>query len=1229
MTDVYFSLAGGNFSQNWSNTGLITTDDNWDNVPSIVGYRGDDIVTATGVDPRTLTAASTSRGVIDVIANQTNPNISNGGVAEFQLANPTIALQGSGTADAPSIVVFLNATGRENIRLTATLRDIDGSADNAIQPLAIQYRVAGGNWVNAFFTPDATTGPGLANAETLVDIVLGADANNASMLEIRFITTNAAGNDEWIGIDDIFVSSTAIGADITPPALIAVNPADPDDNAVAVDPASNIVLRFTEAVQAATGNIIITGPDGDTRVISVNDASQVTFSGSTLTINPTDDLAAGSPYAVTIAGGVITDLAGNAFAGIAPGALDFTTANPAQILTIGSIQGLGHTSPFVGTAVRTQGVVTAIDTNGYYLQSAVGATDGDIRTSDGIFVFTSTAPVGIRIGELLRVDGTVTEFRPGGTAGANNLTTTELTSVSIVARLGTADIETTIIGAGGRVPPTEIIDNDGFGTYDPAQDGIDFYESLEGVLVTISAPSVVSGPNGFGEVYVVADNGAGATGFSSRGTLTISSGDFNPERIQLDDDTGLFTGFDASLLSLGDRLANVTGIVSYSFGTYEVLVTRAVTVTQDVTVAAEVTDLIGATDRLTLADYNLENIDPTDPAAKFEALAFDIVNNLRAPDILGVQEIQDADGAGNGTNLSGAATAARLIAAIQAAGGPTYSYIEIAPTTPNSTGGEPGGNIRNGYFYNAARVQYVPGSATLIEDAAFNGSRRPLVAQFVFNDQTITTIDVHSTSRGGSDALFGNVQPPNDAGDSARTAQAQAVRAYVNGLLAQNPGANIVVQGDFNGFSYENAIRSLTAGGVLTDLNGLIPAAERYSFVFEGNAQQLDHILATPSLLTGARFDIVHLNAELPAAQQIASDHDALVASFLIPVPNRAPTDIALSPATVAENAAANTIVGTLTATDPNAGNTFTYTLIDTAGGRFAIDGDHVVVASGAVIDFEANPSFTVTALVTDQGGLTYQEVLTIGVTNVNEAPVAANDSVTVAEDATTANLVALLLANDRDVDAGDTRTIVSVNTTGTLGHVVFDAATQTLTYAADNDSFDPLTPGQSAPDSFTYTIRDAAGLESTATVNLSITGVDNDAINGTALADRIDGTALADQINGLGGNDTLSGLAGDDVLNGGDGADTLIGGLGADTLIGGAGNDRFTFRPGELQGDRIIDFDGRGTAVGDTLVFTGFGRGAFLTNVGTEFTLHFGAGLTETFTLNVTALATNDVVLG
>ncbi len=140
-----------------------------------------------------------------MIANQSDTGLPTGGVAEFEITNPTIALQRSGTADAPHIIIYLNTTGQSTITVAYNLRDIDGSTDNAVQAVALQYRVGNsGNFTNvpAGFVADATTGPSLATLVTPVSAALPAAADNQSLVQVRIITANAVGNDEWVGVDD-------------------------------------------------------------------------------------------------------------------------------------------------------------------------------------------------------------------------------------------------------------------------------------------------------------------------------------------------------------------------------------------------------------------------------------------------------------------------------------------------------------------------------------------------------------------------------------------------------------------------------------------------------------------------------------------------------------------------------------------------------------------------------------------------------------------------------------------------------------------------------------------------------------------------------------------------------------------------------------------------------------------------------------------------------------------
>ena len=882
MSAEYWNLGSADFSQDWTDKGLITANNDWSRVPGIVGFLGDyTTASPTNVDPRTLTAGTPT--TVNVFANQDKPNTFNsGGVAEFDIANPTIALQGSGTADAPYLALYLNASGRQNVTLTFNARDLDGSADNAIQQLAVQYRLNDSSaWTNVYYNEDVTEG-GTATKVTPVSVTLPADANDAGQLQVRIITTNAGGSDEWVGIDDIVVTSTGTGGGLT--GTLGIADASVVEGDAGVQDLTFTVSRTGGSDGAVEATYTVGLPGGANGADAGDFAAGAAFTGkvsfaagqtsATITLPVLGDQLGENNEAFTV---TLSSPTGGAQLGraVATGTI---LNDDVLTLLVGQIQGESHRSAYVGQAVVTTGIVTAVDSNGFYLQDA---GDGNARTSDGIFVFTSTPPE-VFAGDLVSVSGRVSEF-VGGTGG---LTVTQIVSPTIdIASYGNVLPAATLIGTGGLLPPTQTIDDDRLTTYDPATDGIDFWESLEGMRVTIDNPLVVSNTTSdFGETDVVASLGVGATGVNDRGGITISAGDYNPEKIQIDGDSAIFSDF-APNYTVGDQLSSVTGIVNYAFARYEVLVTEAVTVTKDVTLTRETTALVGDADHMSLATYNVENLDASDN--KYDILAANIVYNLRAPDVIGLQEIQDANGAASGGSLSGVPTANGLIAAIAKLGYGNYKYVEIAPATANSTGGEPNGNIRNGYLYNDDRVDYVAGSATLITGSAYSNSRNPLAAQFAFNGETVFAINVHSTSRGGSDPLWGATQPPTDAGDAARTAQAAGVKAWVQDKLASDPGLNVAILGDWNGFAFENAQTQLTdpaRGGVFTNLNTLLAPEERYSYLFEGNAQQLDNILVTGGLLAGASYDAVHLNSQFTGDRP--TDHDPQLA--LLQLGNRA-----------------------------------------------------------------------------------------------------------------------------------------------------------------------------------------------------------------------------------------------------------------------------------------------------------------------------------------------------
>ncbi|MBV6443676.1 MAG: hypothetical protein EPGJADBJ_05459 [Saprospiraceae bacterium] len=288
------------FSQDWSNNGLITVDDNWSGVPGIIGFRGDGITGATGADPQTL-LADDNPGVVDVIANQTNPNTNNtGGVAEFHLANSVVALQGSGTADAPYILIGINTSCLSDITVSYNVRDIDGSADNAVQQVALHYRVGNsGNYTNvpAAYIADATTGPNMATLVTPVSVVLPAAANNQSVVYLRIMTTNAAGNDEWVGIDDISINGTPISAVISGNGNFCIS--------------GN--LPITVDITGGTGPYTVNYTDG------VNNFSETNYTSGAVINQPVSADATFTLVSVTDAGGcTATSLSGAATAFVSP-----------------------------------------------------------------------------------------------------------------------------------------------------------------------------------------------------------------------------------------------------------------------------------------------------------------------------------------------------------------------------------------------------------------------------------------------------------------------------------------------------------------------------------------------------------------------------------------------------------------------------------------------------------------------------------------------------------------------------------------------------------------------------------------------------------------------------------------------------------------------------------------------------------------------------------------------
>lgn len=572
-------------------------------------------------------------------------------------------------------------------------------------------------------------------------------------------------------------------------------------------------------------------------------------------------------------------------------------------IKIHEIQGRFHRSILEGKTVENvYGIVTAKKGDGFYIQDP--EPDDDLATSEGIFV-KARGFIQVKVGDgVLIKTSSVKEFNPAG-IGENSLTITQLENADFeVISQGNSLPEPIIIGKEGRLPPDKIIDDDinGFagrnGTFDPETDGIDFFESMESMLIQINNAVAVSPTSSYKEIAIVPDGGSIGGIFSPRGTLILQKDDPNPERILLDD---AFVMIPA--VKVGDKfIGPQVGIMDYSFGSYKLeLIKKPVLSAENL--AHEVLTENILKDQISVATYNVENLNALENPQHLKTLANHIVHNLKSPDILGLQEVQDNDGEVDSLLVAADQSFEKIIQAIKSEGGPDYKYLNIDPIR-NADGGVPGGNIRVGILFRTDRgLEFTGGTPGDSEKAieilnvngfadfsinpgrisplshAFQDSRKPLAAIFEFKGQKLYVIVNHLNSKGGDGALYGDVQPPTLISENQRIEQARILNNFVKSILMTNMESMVIVLGDLNDFTWSEPIQIL-AGKELTNLIETLPINEQYSYIYEGNAQVLDHILVSNALVERTTFvDIVHVNSEY-FYQDRLSDHDPVIAIF-------------------------------------------------------------------------------------------------------------------------------------------------------------------------------------------------------------------------------------------------------------------------------------------------------------------------------------------------------------
>jgi len=625
-------------------------------------------------------------------------------------------------------------------------------------------------------------------------------------------------------------------------------------------------------------------------------------------------------------------------------------AGQGATVAIHDVQGSGPVSPLVGQIVSTSGIVTAIKGNGFFIQAPDASADGDPNPSEAVFVFTSTSPPSATVarGNSVMVSGTVAEFKPSSDPDSPPLT--EISGSPQVA----------VVSTGNPVPSPVTLtpaDTNPSGT-------IEQLERFEGMRVHVDSLTAVSPTSGTvnerratstsdGVFYAVITGVARP--FREPGVelpdplppgspCCVPRFDANPERLRIDSDGQ--AGASAIEVTSGATITNVTGPLDYS--------SRAYTILLDPESPPVVSGLMTATpaparaaDEFTIASFNMQRFfDRTDdPGTSDVALtqeAFDrrlrkaslvIRRVLGAPDIIAVEEVE------NLATLQAIADRIEIDSVFD--DGPASFYRPFLVEGNDPSGIDVGLLIKFGRVsvlsveQQGKTATYTNPNTGLPETL---NDRPPLVLQAVLDEPgffpfQFTLIANHLRSLSGI----------NDPADGARVrakrrAQAEFLANLIQSRQAASPDERIISVGDYNAFEFNDGyvdsigtIRGTPAppnevvlasndlvNPDLTDLIEMAPADQRYSFIFDGNAQALDHVLVTQNLLGRVnRIHYARTNADFPESYrndatrpERISDHDIPVAYISIASPP--------SPLSVTKTASAASVVS---------GSQITYTI--------------------------------------------------------------------------------------------------------------------------------------------------------------------------------------------------------------------------------------------------------------------------------------------------------------
>jgi uncharacterized repeat protein (TIGR01451 family) len=858
-------------------------------------------------------------------------------------------------------------------------------------------------------TAGALDGNAAANRTAISATITGLAIAAGAEFYIRWIDFNATGADDGLSVDDFSLTPDA-GGPVTP--TLSIN-----DVAVTEGNSGGTTATFTVSLTAPAGVGGVTfdiATANGTATTANNDYVASSLTGQTIpagsstysfnvTVNGDPTPEPNETYFVNV-----TNITG-ANAGDAQG-LGTITNDDVTITPIHDIQGPGASSPIVGASVTTRGIVTGVRSNGFFIQTPDAEVDADPATSQGLAVFTSSAPPAAAVvGALVQVTATVAEFVPS--QDPLQPPVTQLTGSTVVQ-----------VSTGNPLPAAVTLTT----TFPDPAGPHDQLERLEGMRVSL--PSLtVTGPTlgsineanatatSTGVFYGTAtgiarpfrEPGIQAPDPTPAGTIPpIPRWDANPELIRVDSD-GLVGG---PLIDVGTG-AVVTGLVGpldYAFRRYTILPDPSAPPATGGGPTATATTAPTASE-VTIASWNLERLfdDVNDPAIGEPVLTTAAFNNrlakasrairdfLRTPDIVGIQEAE------NLSTLQALATRINNDAVAAAQPNPQYQAYLVE--------GNDVGGIDVGFLVKTAQVVGTTprvsvtavtqvGATTTITNPDSStellNDRPPLVLEAVVNAAngasfpvTVVVNHLRSLNDVASVAPGSNGWPTSgERVRNKRKLQAEFLANLVQTRQAASASERIVVLGDLNAFEFNDGFvdsvptiagtptpdnnTAVPGDGIdlvnpdLVNVSAAMPAAARYSFVFDGNAQFLDHILVNEDVVTatvarrveapriGADFAETARNNTSDAVR--LSDHDPLVLYLDVSAfGDTAPTVAATTPANAATNVAVASNLSVSFSEAVNvSGNWFTIACA-VSGNRNVTD----TVVTGGPTTFTINPN--------------------------------------------------------------------------------------------------------------------------------------------------------------------------------------------------------------------------------------------------------------------------------